>query len=70
MYLENDHCQQNLEKKSLVENTVSLNFFMSMCNNNLKPTVDVNLILTVDVTKMFVFDLLLMVSWHQLFILF
>ena len=38
----------------------------SMCDINLMPTVEVTLTSTVDVTKTFVFDLWLMVNWHQL----
>ena len=65
--LENDLWQKNLGKNNVVEKTflVEKQCLMSMCDINLIPTVDVNLMSTVNVSKHFIFDLWLMVSQHQ-----
>ena len=66
MCLENDHGWKKswLKKKLWLEKNV----LVSMCDINLMPTVDVNLMVTVHVIKTFIFYLWLMINWRQLLI--
>ena len=63
MCLENDRWQKQFgENKFRLTKKLCLNFFMAMCDINLLPTADFNLMSTVDMTKKIIFDLWLMVS--------